>query len=68
MCLKLEQELISEIAPISSQDLLFSVDIPFLKATDHDSIVCLTIFIELIPFFCLDTEFLLRLHFLDPLH
>ena len=29
--LKLEQELISEIVPISSQDLLFGVDIPLFK-------------------------------------
>ena len=51
MCLKLEQQVICEIASVSSRNLLFSVDIPLFKITDHDSIVCLIIFINLIfPF------------------
>ena len=35
MCLKVEQELICEIVPVSSEDLVFSVDIPLFKITDH---------------------------------
>ena len=51
MCLKLEQQVICEIVLVSSRNLLFSVDIPLFKITDHDSIVCLIIFINLIfPF------------------
>ena len=60
MCLKLEQELIIKIVQSGFHDRLFSVDIPLFKTTDQDCIVCLIMFIELIPFFCLDTEFPLR--------
>ena len=35
MCLKVELELICEIVPVSSEDLVFSVDIPLFKITDH---------------------------------
>ena len=68
MCLELEQQLICEIVSVGSRNLLFSVDIPRFKITDHDSMVCLIIFIKLISLFCLDAEFSRRFHFLDLLH